>query len=547
MALANGSCLCGTVRFEVEGDFSAFYLCHCVHCRKDTGSAHAANLFAGPASLRWLSGTDAVRQFQLPQTRHARAFCGECGSALPLEQAEGAGVLVPAGSLDSTLALRPTAHIFCASRASWDRDLEQLPCFPGSPAVTPRPETTADTAAVSSSTAAGDARRMARSGFMALSGRPAAPALCPVPLASVADRLLDDFRALCGREILPGVSGASLLTERAAITGSQPQGSLSHNGYCRLLPCADGMLGANLPRDSDWELLPAWLESEQVRDWEQLAALIATRPAALLVARARLLGLAVVDATQIPAPVSAWNVVTSIGERLARPVRPAPRVVDLSSLWAGPLCTHLWQAAGADVTKVESLQRPDGARAGSAEFFALLNQGKHQLALPLHNDAGRAQLRELIRTADIVVEASRPRALRQMGLVAEDILAEQPGLTWLSITGYGRAEPQANWIAYGDDAAIAAGLSAVMHAASGDWLVVGDAIADPLSGLHAALAGWAAWREGGGQLVDIALVRSLQHCIAATAPADGDYRARYLQWQAALRAGGIAAAPPGRR
>jgi hypothetical protein len=56
----SGSCLCATVRFEIDGDLERFFLCHCEHCPKDTGSAHAANLFSGTARLRWLSGEDKV-------------------------------------------------------------------------------------------------------------------------------------------------------------------------------------------------------------------------------------------------------------------------------------------------------------------------------------------------------------------------------------------------------------------------------------------------------------------------------------------------------
>src|SRR5262245_45959705 len=66
----SGSCLCGAVRFEIAGDFEHFYLCHCQHCRKDTGSAHAANLFSSKASLKWLAGQDKVTVFNLPNTRH---------------------------------------------------------------------------------------------------------------------------------------------------------------------------------------------------------------------------------------------------------------------------------------------------------------------------------------------------------------------------------------------------------------------------------------------------------------------------------------------
>ena len=122
-----GSCLCGDVRFEIEGEFERFYLCHCEYCRKDTGSAHAANLFSSTAALRWLSGADRVRQFDLPATRHSKCFCRTCGSALPIMQMNGELLVVPAGSLNSEVPIRPNAHIFVASRAGWDDSLEQVP------------------------------------------------------------------------------------------------------------------------------------------------------------------------------------------------------------------------------------------------------------------------------------------------------------------------------------------------------------------------------------------------------------------------------------
>lgn len=127
MAEHSGSCLCGTVRFEIAGPFERFYLCHCQHCRKDTGSAHAANLFATAAELVWLSGQDRIAQYTLPSTRHSRAFCSICGSALPTTQMDGKLLVVPAGSLNTDVHLRPDAHIFVASKASWDHALEQIP------------------------------------------------------------------------------------------------------------------------------------------------------------------------------------------------------------------------------------------------------------------------------------------------------------------------------------------------------------------------------------------------------------------------------------
>lgn len=125
--LHHGSCLCGAVRFEVEGTFQRFYLCHCDYCRKDTGSAHAANLFASDAKLTWLAGEDKVHSFTLPSTRHRKSFCSVCGSALPRTEMEGAMVVLPAGSLDDSVARRPDAHIFVASRADWDNALNEIP------------------------------------------------------------------------------------------------------------------------------------------------------------------------------------------------------------------------------------------------------------------------------------------------------------------------------------------------------------------------------------------------------------------------------------
>lgn len=129
MKTHSGSCLCGTVTFKVEGDFETFFLCHCAHCRKDTGSAHAANLFSSTARLTWLSGADNVTTFTLPGTRHRKAFCKDCGSALPNRQMDGALIVVPAGSLTTPLDMKPAAHIFTASRADWDNRLEDVQEF----------------------------------------------------------------------------------------------------------------------------------------------------------------------------------------------------------------------------------------------------------------------------------------------------------------------------------------------------------------------------------------------------------------------------------
>ncbi|MGE4545950.1 MAG: GFA family protein [Pedobacter sp.] len=132
MKLHSGSCLCGTVTFKLEGEFNAFYLCYCHYCQKDTGSAHAANLFSQSARLTWLTGESEVNTFTLPGTRHCKSFCKHCGSALPRVEMSGV-TIVPAGCLDSEISLKPTARIFMRSRASWAAGFETIPKFDGLP------------------------------------------------------------------------------------------------------------------------------------------------------------------------------------------------------------------------------------------------------------------------------------------------------------------------------------------------------------------------------------------------------------------------------
>ena len=131
--LTTGQCLCRAVKFRISGTFEAFFLCHCSRCRKDTGTAHAANLFSSKATITWLSGTDRISTFTLPGSRHAKSFCSTCGAALPMSQTDGGFVVVPAGCLDSPIDLRPTAHICMADRATWDNDLEAIPRMDGLP------------------------------------------------------------------------------------------------------------------------------------------------------------------------------------------------------------------------------------------------------------------------------------------------------------------------------------------------------------------------------------------------------------------------------
>ena len=110
-------------------------------------------------------------------------------------------------------------------------------------------------------------------------------------------------------------------------------------------------------------------------------------------------------------------------------------------------------------------------------------------------------LRRLVNRADVVLEASRPRALRQWGLVADE--AVDRGTVWTSITGYGRTGLRSNGVAFGDDAAVSGGLF-LDDPATGVGFVA-DAVADPATGLLATVAVLAVLADDRGALVDLSL------------------------------------------
>jgi crotonobetainyl-CoA:carnitine CoA-transferase CaiB-like acyl-CoA transferase len=178
-------------------------------------------------------------------------------------------------------------------------------------------------------------------------------------------------------------------------------------------------------------------------------------------------------------------------------------VVDLSSLWAGPLCTQLLAAAGATVLKVETVQRPDGARHGTATFFDLLHAGKRSVLVDLHDDGSRAALRALLQRADVVVEASRPRALAHLGLSVAHVAPAGGPRVWCRLTGHGG--DAVHRVGFGDDAAVAGGLVAWED---GEPRFVADAAADPATGLTAAVAIVDRLAAGGRWTVDVALSRT---------------------------------------
>lgn len=327
----------------------------------------------------------------------------------------------------------------------------------------------------------------AASGAMALSGRADGP-----PLLAPGDPAgyLRHHLAEIGEEI-PG-----LLGERAAYAGLTRRGPWSCGGAFRMLPTRDGWVGLSLSRPTDLELVPALVEGPAGEDpWVTVASWLTGVGATEAEERLHLLGLAG-GAVRDSASVSAQRPGAVVDVLGSRTPTERPLVVDLTSLWAGPLCAHLLGRRGARVVKVESRTRPDGARQGTPDFFALLHDGHEQVELDLR--AARNHLLDLMAEADLVLEASRPRALRQLGIVAEEVVAN--GTSWLSITARGRGSET---IGFGDDVAACAGL---VRDEDDDLLPVGDALADPLAGVTAAVAAVDALASAEARLVDVSML-----------------------------------------
>ena len=336
-----------------------------------------------------------------------------------------------------------------------------------------------------------------------------------IPLAAAADKMLARLARSTGSAAIAALDGETLLAERAMRNGMTIPAARSAGGACRLMPARGDSIALNLARQSDRELLPALFEDGALDhgDDAAIAQCVAREDAATLVARGRMMGLAIAALReQHPVPDRAWTLLAAgCPDHSTR--RDRPRVLDLSALWAGPLAGHLLWLAGGAVIKVESRTRPDAMRDGQPDFYALLNQGKSSVALDLRDHGNRQALHALIAAADIVIEAARPRALKQMGIDADAIVRTTPGLVWLTITAYGATGEAANWVGFGDDVGIAAGLGAELQDVTGQTGFVGDAIADPLAGIHAAGVGWAMWRNRRGGRYGIAMREVVAACL----------------------------------
>jgi hypothetical protein len=130
--MIHGSCLCGAVRFVLDGPAQFINHCHCTMCRKVHGAAFGSFLHADGVLFRWRGGEALVKGYE-SSPGNFRNFCQVCGTNVPVLENGGEHVIIPAGTLDSDPGVRPVVHIHTSSCASWYEITDELPKFAGFP------------------------------------------------------------------------------------------------------------------------------------------------------------------------------------------------------------------------------------------------------------------------------------------------------------------------------------------------------------------------------------------------------------------------------
>jgi crotonobetainyl-CoA:carnitine CoA-transferase CaiB-like acyl-CoA transferase len=190
------------------------------------------------------------------------------------------------------------------------------------------------------------------------------------------------------------------------------------------------------------------------------------------------------------------------------------RVVDVTSSLAGPYCTELLGALGADVIKVEPPESGDHARAwgppfmdGESTMFLAMNANKRSVGLNLRH--GRDVVLRLVEGADVFVQSLRPGLARERGLGPDELLRINPRLVYCSINAFGRRGPWSQRPGYDPLMQAAGGILSVTGEPGRPGVRVGVSIVDQGTGVWAALgvlaALWERERTGRGRTVDVAL------------------------------------------
>jgi len=114
-----GGCLCRTVAYTVEDNFTKLIVCHCTQCQQITGSAHASNLLTDLDNIIWLRGEDQLIRYDDPERDFTKVFCSKCGSGLPFVNKSRTHLIVPAGSLRKAPSFSTRVNLFCSEQPSW--------------------------------------------------------------------------------------------------------------------------------------------------------------------------------------------------------------------------------------------------------------------------------------------------------------------------------------------------------------------------------------------------------------------------------------------
>ncbi|KAD4059902.1 CoA transferase [Arthrobacter yangruifuii] len=195
------------------------------------------------------------------------------------------------------------------------------------------------------------------------------------------------------------------------------------------------------------------------------------------------------------------------------------RVVDASTLFAGPLAAMHLGDMGADVVKVEHPHRPDPARShgpskdGQNLWWKTLGRNKRTVAIDLHTDGGRDAFLRLARTADVVIENFRPGTLERWGLDYAALSASNPGLILARVTGFGQIGPYHRRPGFGTLAEAMSGFASSTGEPDGPPTLPPFGLADGVASLATAYAVMVALhareRDGKGQEVDVAIIEPI--------------------------------------
>jgi crotonobetainyl-CoA:carnitine CoA-transferase CaiB-like acyl-CoA transferase len=200
-----------------------------------------------------------------------------------------------------------------------------------------------------------------------------------------------------------------------------------------------------------------------------------------------------------------------------RPALDGMKVVDASTVLAGPACARYLADFGADVVKVERPGTGDGTRSmfrrdpsdGMTYFWKLVGRGKRSVVLDLKSDEGRRNMLSLCASADVLVENFRPGTLERLGLGPDVLLGLNPDLVITRVTGFGQTGPYASRPGFATLAEAMSGFASLSGEPDGAPLLPPIALTDEITGLTAAYATLAAVHSGVGQVVDVNLLESL--------------------------------------